>query len=316
MSCRRWDAPRSRPCRCETLPVQSQSPGSRLHLREQRDGGRLLGRAAARALALRHDSKVVHAALHRKGLVVRLALGLEHGIARQCQASRLQMLLERRLRILCHRQPFGAFEPVGEELGDCALHRIESAIEEDRAEQCFERVGEDRRAAEATALELAFAQPQPVTEPQAECGPGERGLVHERRAQARQVALGKVGEALIEEYRDGAVEKSVAEEFEPLVVRRAEAAMRERLAGECGIGEGVSEPALEIGKPLGGLPAGRLLAGHLAVVTTKSRQALMLYTSGTFADQDAVSTVSPASLVISMSSGRIDFTSSIALRRS
>ena len=80
-------------------------------------------------------------------------------------------------------------------------------------------------------------------------------------------------------------------------MRRAEAAVGQRLAREVADRRTVAEPALELGEALGGVPAARRLAGHLAVVTMKSRQALMLATSGTFTDQVAVTTVSPPSLV-------------------
>ncbi|MNC90923.1 hypothetical protein D3C83_70820 [compost metagenome] len=92
--------------------------------------------------------------------------------------------------------------------------------------------------------------------------------------------------------------------------------MGERLARQLRVAEGVSEPALEVGEALGRLPAARRPAGHLAVVAVKSTQALMLCTSGTRTDQLAVTTAEPPSLVISRSSERSDFTSSMALRRS
>src|SRR5258708_29724512 len=120
--------------------------------------------------------------------------------------------------------------------------------------------------------------------------------------------------AFVEKRGDGAVQQRVAEEFEPFVVRRAEAAVRERLEGEVRVGELVAEPRLELGEVRDFPGAAAEPAAHLAVVTLKSRQAEMLLTSGIFTDQLADTTVSPPSLPISRSSPLTAFTSSIVLR--
>ena len=116
-----------------------------------------------------------------------------------------------------------------------------------------------------------------------------------------RAALGKLRESFVEERGDRAVQQRVAEELEPLVVRRAEAAVGEGLARELGLREGVSEAALQVGE-VGDRRAARRLACHFAVVTEKSRHAEMLLTSGTLTDHVAESTASPPSLVISRSS--------------
>src|SRR4029079_18342491 len=182
---------------------------------------------------------------------------------------------QRGLGILVHRRIARAVEPLAQEPRDGLAHRLEARVEEHGAEQRLERVGEDRRAAEAAALELALAQASALADRDAERRLRERRLVHERGAQPRQVALGKLREALVEERRDGAIEQAVAEELEPLVVRRAEAAVRERLAGELRVCEGVAQQALERGE-VGGLARARLARHCFAVVTEKSRQALAL----------------------------------------
>src|SRR5205085_1062542 len=83
-----------------------------------------------------------------------------------------------------------------------------------RAPQRLEGAGEDRGPPKAAALELALAQAKPLAQSHACCDLRERSLVHERRAQARQVAFGKLGKTLVQECRDRAVEQAVAEEFE------------------------------------------------------------------------------------------------------
>jgi hypothetical protein len=69
----------------------------------------------------------------------------------------------------------------------------------------------------------------------------QRFLAYEACAQLGQLAFGELREALVELVRDRAAQHAVAEEFEPFVVCRAVAAMRQRLLGEARIGEGVAE---------------------------------------------------------------------------
>ena len=154
-------------------------------MRKERLGCGLLGGAAARTLALRGEPQLLDAAFDDEGLVVRLALGLLDGIAWQREAARLQVLLQRRLRVLPNGKPFGPLEAIGEERLDRATNRIETAVEVDRPQQRLERVGEDRGTAKAAALELAFAQAQPVAETEARRKLGKRRLVRQGRARAR-----------------------------------------------------------------------------------------------------------------------------------
>src|SRR6185369_7033945 len=154
-----------------------------LELREKPFRGRLLRRAPACAAAFGHHAELLHAAFHDEGLVVRLALGLEDRIARQRETPRLQVLLERGLRVLLDREPFGALEPAREHAAHGRLHRHEAAVEEDRAEESLERVGEDRGTPETAALELALPEPQALSQAKLEGDLRKRGLVHERGAQ-------------------------------------------------------------------------------------------------------------------------------------
>jgi hypothetical protein len=198
---------------------------------------------------------------------VRLALGLHHRIARQLQATPLEVLLELRLRVLVDGAAAGALEPV--------------------AQQALDRVGEDRGTPEAAALELALAQPQPLAQAQLARDLEERRLVHEPGAQPREIAFGKLRETLVEERGDDAVEEAVAEELQALVVRSAEAAVRDRLAREIRRGEAVPQAAFQLDEALEGLGVPGRPARHCeasesdeadsgAVDTEKSRQALML----------------------------------------
>jgi hypothetical protein len=69
----------------------------------------------------------------------------------------------------------------------------------------------------------------------------ERLLAHQARAQLGQLAFGELREARVELVGDRAAEDAVTEEFEPLVVVRAVAAMRQRLLEEPCVCELVSQ---------------------------------------------------------------------------
>ena len=69
-------------------------------------------------------------------------------------------------------------------------------------------------------------------------------LADEVRAHTREVALVGAGKAVIEQARDGEVQHCVAEELEPLVVVRAEAAVGERTLEERTLREDVAQALL------------------------------------------------------------------------
>ena len=123
-----------------------------------------------------------------------------------------------------------------------ASRRVVSAVDEDRSEHRFERVGENRRAVGSAALVLALTEPDLAAETEAPRDAGERVLVHERGAHPGQVAFGKGGEALVERGADDAVQHGVADELEALVMRGAVAAVREGAAKQVGVAKGVVEP--------------------------------------------------------------------------
>ena len=122
---------------------------------------------------------------------------------------------------------------------------LEAAVEEHRADQRFERIGEDRRPPEAAALQLALAQPQVVAEREASRQLVQPLLAHQARAQARQLAFPEVREPVVELGGDDAVEHAVAEELEPLVVGRAVAAVGQRLREQSGVPKPVAQALLQ-----------------------------------------------------------------------
>ena len=122
---------------------------------------------------------------------------------------------------------------------------VVAAVEEYRAEERFQRVGEDRGARLGVRGELAFAELQLIGHAELAGHLRERLFAHEARAQARELALGKLRKARVELGCDGAAEYAVAEEFQPFVVLRAVTAVGQRLLEEPRARETVAEPFLE-----------------------------------------------------------------------
>ena len=133
---------------------------------------------------------------------------------------------------------------------------LEAAVEERRADQRLERVGEDRGAQRAAAARLAFAEAKQLRQAELERGAVQAVLADEVGAHARQVAFVGVAEAIEQQARDDEAEHGVAEKFEPLVVVGAEAAMGQRALQEAGIGEAVADALLQCDET--GIHAGRV----------------------------------------------------------
>src|SRR6185503_4278119 len=95
------------------------------------------------------------------------------------------------------------------------------------------------------ALQLAFPEPQVIAQAERLRDLMQGFLAYQVRAQPRQVSLGKLAEVLEELGRDHAVENAVAEELQPLVVRRAMAAVGESLREQLRPGKTVSDMLLE-----------------------------------------------------------------------
>jgi hypothetical protein len=75
------------------------------------------------------DAEVVDAAFDREGLLVRLAVGALHRIARQREAPPLQHLLQRGLRILVQGQAARGLDAIAKQALDRRAHRLETAVE-------------------------------------------------------------------------------------------------------------------------------------------------------------------------------------------
>ena len=134
--------------------------------------------------------------------------------------------------------------------------RFVAALEVDGPEHGFQRIGEDGRALGAAAARFTFGQAQHLGQAERERGTVQAVFAHEVGAHAREVTFVAVAEAVIEQARDGEVQHRIAEKLEPLVVRGAEAAVRERALQQRLAVEDVAKP------PLQGLQRGGCRSRH------------------------------------------------------
>ncbi|MNC87448.1 hypothetical protein D3C83_31760 [compost metagenome] len=115
-------------------------------------------------------------------LFVRFATGGHHGVLRERELARLQVLLQQGLGVLARSFGIDGIEHVPEQRAHHPVRGLEAAIEKYRADYGLYRVGQYRRPARATALQLAFAEAQLLPEVELErCG-GKRWLVDDIRA--------------------------------------------------------------------------------------------------------------------------------------
>ena len=105
-------------------------------------------------------------------------------------------------------------------------------------------IGQNRRAAKPTAFQLALTQAQVSSQLQFLCQAGQGLLLHQIGAQPRQFAFLEAGEAPVQLVRNTAVEDAIAEKFKALVMRRAVAAMGQRLLQQGRLRKAVAQFAL------------------------------------------------------------------------
>ena len=155
----------------------------------------------------------------------------------------------------------------------------ESLVEVNGAEDGFKAIREDGRAALATGLHLAVAEPELLAEAEPSCDGRERLAAHEACAIAGQFAFARIRVAPEQHFRHDERKHGIAEVLETLVVCAAVAAMRQGPVQQRRVRE-VDAEAL-------GEPAGRGNQGGVAqraLTTTdlsKSRRNETLPASGT-----------------------------------
>jgi hypothetical protein len=160
------------------------------HLERQARGGLLAGAAAA-AAAEDLDAELGHQAFDLEFLAVGGAVGRDHVIGRQRDLFALQEFLQQGLGVLAEGARVDRVQQRDIEGADRVARAVEAAVEEDRAEQGFERIGQDRRTAETARLQFALAQAQELRQLELLGDLVQRLLLDQVGAQARQVAFGR-----------------------------------------------------------------------------------------------------------------------------
>src|SRR5882672_7732024 len=226
-TCRRWDVLSGRSLHNETAPGPSRYGRSTVDLLEGAHGRFLLGASPAASIARGPHRELGNQALHFEALAVRRPAGCHHGVLRQRDPSCLKQFLQKRLRVLSERLRIQAGKQRLIQAPNGLPGRRKTAVDKDRAYQGFERIGQNGGPREPAALQLAFAQLQMIAHAERLRHLMQGLLAHEVRTQPRQVPLRKVAEALEQLRRNDTVEDAVAQELQPLVVKRAVAAVRE-----------------------------------------------------------------------------------------
>ena len=163
-----------------------------------------------------------HLALDLEGLRMRLAARGRDAIGRHRQAARLQPFLQFGLGVLAPVVDLGAVDDLAEQAPHHLLRGVETAVQEGRADQRLQRIGQDRRALRAAAARLAVGQAQ---RPAAGRAPAQHGAGFPRAPGGRARASGRLRQSRKSAGRAGRhghVEHRVAQELEPLVVLDAE----------------------------------------------------------------------------------------------
>ncbi len=122
---------------------------------------------------------------------------------------------------------------------------FKTRIEVHRANDGFQRIGQDRRALVPPGTLLAVAQAQPCR--QSETGRDlEQGvLLDQIRPHTGEIAFGQLAELLEQQARDGQIEHRVTEKLQPFVVVGCEAAVGQRALKQARVGEIVVQASLQ-----------------------------------------------------------------------
>lgn len=141
--------------------------------------------------------------------------------------SRLKIFLQTRFRVFQDAARVGFFQMGTIDSADKTAAGIEAGIQINRADDRFERIGEDRCAPPAAAFELAPAQYDFIGKPDLPADLGQLFSFYQGRPEPGQFALGGVREAPVEGIGDDKTEQGVTEVFQPFVIVIANAAMRQ-----------------------------------------------------------------------------------------
>src|SRR5215510_2142341 len=231
-----------------TGPTSLIGPSAYAFAGEGGHGCCLLGGALAGAFATGRFG-ALDANLGREAGRVIGSLARHLHILWQLEALALGPLLQCRLGIggLGRR----AFE-FGPPMGAHHVTRLGVAgLQEHRTEQGLAGIGQDRLLVAAAGTRFRFAQMQRCTEMEGACHLCTRTAAHQAIEKTRELALGRRGVGLAQQFGDGETQHAVAEEFEALVVAAfgrslTHAGVSERLLQEGTILEDVAEAGLQL----------------------------------------------------------------------
>ena len=170
------------------------------------------------------------------------ALLVDHGVAWQRQPPPLHELLQPGLGILQHFRGRQRIDARTDHRLDQRPGRDHATVEQRRAEDRLQRIGEDGFAQVAAALEFAGTQPDVIAELEFAGDLGQRPVAHQARAHSGKVAFRGVGPALEQQRGNGEVQQRIAEKLQPFVVRIAAAAVGQGLLEQAGVLEGIRQP--------------------------------------------------------------------------
>ena len=173
-----------------------------------------------------------HATGDGEGLLVLFALDQLHLVVRRRQTAALQEFLQTSLGVLQLFRRRQVLETSLIEPLDEGARRRQVAVEIDGADQCLQRIGQNRLPPEAAALQLTRAELDLLTQGQIVGEFRQRLSAYQRGSQPAQMALVGLGQGLVQSLGNGEAEDGVAEEFKALVVLAAGAPVRQRAREE------------------------------------------------------------------------------------
>src|SRR5580765_7338668 len=215
-----------------------------------RSGG-LLGRAAAAAAALGTQIARVDAAFDVEQARVVGTTCRDQIIGGQWLTARLQPLLQARFRVLVVHRRRGS-QPWRDERAHEFAAGDPATVEMNGGDERLERVGQDRIATEASALQLSRTKVQRVAQVEFARDRRESRLAHEACAQARQLAFVGLRKFLEQKLGDDHIDQRVAEEFESFVVARPGAAVGQRAFAQSRVAETVGNAKQSVSRIRGG----------------------------------------------------------------
>src|SRR5262249_49168043 len=192
-------------------------PALQPHRFLSRRGFRLL--LASAAPLSQNDSFPPH--LHNQSLLLLRPPFLKHLVNRAARGNALQQLLEMSLRIDIDRF-FGELSEVLSRLRQNKFFRVlQTAVEVNRADQCFEGVGQRGNAGAPSACFLAATHQQEFSSREGGGVGFERVARNQAGTQFGELPLRLIAEMSEKIFSDDELENCVAQKFQPLVIKMA-----------------------------------------------------------------------------------------------